>query len=169
MPVAQYLCDNCKRVLEEVASEKHPANMTYSPPNTTSYLFKCTSNGCNSYFVAFEDRSGKWEWETRTKEVFENILKGINERREREALKEEKDKLQQEKVMLEKMVTENPKKVKVIKEEMDNIKTQVNKLTDEYEERSNQCENLEEAVRKGKTRLEEIEKRLIELMHIKLN
>ena len=67
------------------------------------------------------------------------------------------------------MITENPKKITVIKDEMDNIKTQVNKLTDEYEERSNQCENLEEAVLKGRKRLDEVEQRLIELMHIKLD
>lgn len=169
MPVAQYLCDNCKNVLDEVGSEKYPANMTYSPPHTISHLFRCTSNGCNSHFVAFEDSTGRWQWETREKHVFNKILEGINERREREALKEEKGKLQQEKAQLEKMVTENPKKISVIKGEMDNIKTQVNKLTDEYEERSIQCENLEEAVSKGKKRLEEVEKRLIELMHIKLN
>ena len=169
MPVAQYLCDRCKSVLDEIETETYPANMTYSPPNTTSHLFKCTSNGCKSFFVAFEDTAGRWEWEDREESVFNNILEGIKERREREALKEEKEKLQQEKSQLEKMITENPKKISVIKDEMDSIKTQVNKLTDEYEERSNQCENLEEAVMKGRKRLDEVEQRLVELMHIKLD
>ncbi len=169
MPVAQYLCDNCKSILKEVAKEQYPANMTYAPANTNSYLFQCTSNGCSTFFVAFEDRSGKWKWEPREQKVFSNILQGIKDRQEREALKEEKGKLGQEKTQLEKMVAENPKKVSVIKQDMENIKIRVNKLTDEYEELSIQRENLEEAVRKGKKRLEEIEKRLIELMHIKLD
>jgi chaperonin cofactor prefoldin len=50
---------------------------------------------------------------------------------------------------------------------MENIKIQVNNLTDEYEKRSAQITNLEEAVKKGRLRLEEIEKRLRELIHVK--
>ena len=169
MPVAQYLCDSCKNVLEKLASEEYPVNMTYAPPHTTSHLFQCGNKECGSYFLAIEDGTGKWQWEVKEDEVFKNILKGVQERQQRTALREEKERLQQEKSQLEKMITENPKKIKVIKQEMDTIKIQVNKLTDEYEERSNQCESLEEAVKKGNKRLEEIEKRLGELAHVKSN
>jgi hypothetical protein len=169
MPVAQYLCDNCQSVLEKLASEQYPANMTYAPPNTRSHLFKCSSDDCTSRFVAVEDGAGKMDWETKEEDVFNNIFNGIKERQERGELKEEKERLQSEKAELEKMIDDNPKKIEVIKREMENIKTQVNKMTDEYEERSNQCGDLEEAVRKGKSRLDDIEKRLHDLMHIKLD
>lgn len=82
-------------------------------------------------------------------------------------LKEEKEKLTQEKVQIERMLNENPQKISVIKKDMENIKIQVNNLTDEYEKRSEQATNLEEALKKGRLRLEEIEKRLRELIHIK--
>ena len=167
MPVAQYLCDHCGKLLQEVASEQYPANMTYAPPNTTSRLYQCTDRNCNAKFVAHEEESGKWNWEAKEEEAFKNILKGVNERQERNALKEEKDKVSQEKAQIEKMMSENPQKISVIKKEMDTIKAQVNKLTDEYEERSKQCNNLDEALKKGRKRLEEIDKRLKELIHIK--
>ncbi|MBN2467761.1 MAG: hypothetical protein JXD19_06380 [Deltaproteobacteria bacterium] len=167
MPIAQYLCDKCGKVLEQIASEEHPANMTYAPPNTRSHFFQCGDPKCNSKFLAFESPDGKWQWEIKEEEAFKSILKGVNERQERIILKEEKEKLTQEKLQLQKMVAENPKKIAVIKNELDNIKTQVNKLTDEYEERNNQSRNLEEAVKKGNQRLEEIDKRLKELIHIK--
>ena len=169
MPVAQFLCDECKSILEELASEQYPANMTYALPNTTSHLFRCSNPDCTACFVALENGSGKWQWGSKEEHVFENIYRGVQERQERVALKEEKERLQQEKVALEKMITENPKKIAVLRQEMENLKTQVNKLTDEYEERSNQCENFEEAVVKGRKRLEDIEKRMIVLAHIKLD
>ena len=167
MPVAQYLCDDCGNILEEIATEKYPANMTYAPPNTTSHFFQCTNTDCNAKFIAVEDKIGKWNWELKDEEAFRNILKGVNERQERTVLKEEKEKLSQEKAQIEKMMAENPQKIAVIKKEMENIKTQVNKLTDEYEERGQQCANLDEAIKKGRKRLEEIDKRLKELIHIK--
>ena len=167
MPVAQYLCDNCSGLLEEIATEKYPANMTYAPPDTTSHLFQCTNTDCNAKFIANEDKEGKLDWEAKDEATFKNILKGVNERQERNVLKEEKEKLSQEKVQIEKMMTENPQKISVLKKEMGNIKDQVNKLTDEYEERSKQCANLDEALKKGRKRLEEIDKRMKELIHIK--
>lgn len=167
MPVAQYLCDNCGKVLEKIVSEKYPANMTYAPPNTTSHLFQCTNTACNSKFIASEEGSGKFIWDLKEEEAFKNILKSVNERQERTILKEEKEKLTQEKAQIERMLTENPPKISIIKKEMENVKMQVNKLTDEYEERAVQAGNLEEAIKKGKLRLEEIDKRLRELIHIK--
>ena len=167
MPVAQYLCDTCGTILEEVAVEKHPANMTYAPPNTTSHLFQCKNTACNAKFIASEEASGKLTWEQKDEEAFKSILKSVNERQERNNLKEEKEKLGQEKSQIERMLAENPQKISVIKKEMENIKMQVNKLTDENEERSTQISNLEDALKKGQTRLEEIEKRLKELIHIK--
>lgn len=167
MPKAQYLCDTCGNLLEEIVSEKYPANMTYAPPNTTSHFFQCSNTECNAKFIAAENESGKWSWEIKEEEAFRNILKGVNERLERTVLKEEKEKLTQEKAQIERMLSENPQKISVIKKEMENVKIQVNKLTDEYEERNKQCEHLEGAVKKGKNRLEEIDKRLKELIHIK--
>jgi chromosome segregation ATPase len=167
MPIAQYLCDHCGKVLEEIATEKYPANMTYAPPNTISHFFQCADTNCNAKFIAHEEESGKWNWEAKDQEAFKNILKGVNERQARLALKAEKEKLVQEKVQIEKMMAENPKKISIIRKEMENIKVQVNKLTDEYEERSKQCANLDEAIKKGRKRLEEIDKRLKELIHIK--
>ena len=167
MPVAQYLCDHCGKILEEVISEKYPANMTYAPPHTTSRFFRCTNTSCNSKFIASEEESGKFIWDLKDEETFKNILKSANERQEHTVLKEEKEKLTQEKSQIERMLAENPQKILIIKKEMDNLKIQVNKLTDEYEERSVQAGNFEEAVKKGKLRLEEIDKKLRELMHIK--
>lgn len=167
MPVAQYLCDNCGKVLEEVANEKHPANMTYAPPNTTSHFFQCSNGECKAKFIAHEDEIGKWTWENKGQEVYDNILKGVHERQQRTVLKEEKEKITQERMQIEKMLAENPQKIAIIKKEMDNLKAQVSKLTDEYEERSQQCANLDEAMKKGRRRLEEIDKRLKELVHIK--
>lgn len=167
MPVAQFLCDNCGNVLEKIASEKYPANMTYAPPNTISHFFQCAGTNCNTKFVAFEEESGKWNWTVKDEEAFKNILKGVNERLERTVLKEEKEKLSQEKGELEKMINENPKKISIIRQEMESIKTQVKKLTDDYEEKATQANNLEEAIKKGRKRFEEIDKRLKELIHIK--
>ena len=65
------------------------------------------------------------------------------------------------------MLNENPQKISVIKKDMENIKIQVNNLTDEFEQRSAQITNLEEALKKGRLRLEEVEKRLRDLIHIK--
>jgi chromosome segregation ATPase len=167
MPVAQYLCDSCEKVLEKISSEKYPANMTYAPPNTTSHFFQCTNTSCNAKFIAYEEESGKLNWDLKDEENFKNILKSVNERQERTVLKDEKEKLSQEKAQVERMLNENPQKISVLKQDMENIKIQVNKLTDEYEERSVQSTNLEEALKKGRLRLEEIEKRLRELIHIK--
>ena len=167
MPKAQYLCDNCGKLLEETATEQSPANMTYASPNTTSHFYQCAAASCNAKFLAHEEESGKWNWESKEEEAFKNILKGVNERQERTVLKEEKEKLTQEKTQIDKMMSENPQKISVIKKEMDTIKAQVNKLTDEYEERSKQCNNLDEALKKGRKRLEEIDKRLKEMIHIK--
>jgi len=124
--------------------------MTYAPPNTTSHFFQCGNKDCATKFIAFENAEGKWEWELREENTFNNLLKGVKKRQERNALKEEKGKLTQEKGQLEKMIADNPKKIAVIKKEMENIKTQVNKLTDEYEKRGNQYTNLEEAMKRGK-------------------
>ena len=167
MPKAQYLCDNCGKLLEEVATEQSPANMTYAPQNTNSHFYQCTDKSCNAKFLAHEEESGKWNWELKEEEAFNNILNGVKERQERTVLKEEKEKLTQEKTQIDKMMSENPQKISVIKKEMETIKAQVNKLTDEYEERSKQCNNLDEAIKKGRQRLEEIDKRLKELIHIK--
>ena len=167
MPVAQYLCDHCGKVLEKIVSEKYPANRTYAPPNTTSHFFQCTNTSCNSKFIASEEESGKFIWDLKDEEAFRNILKSVNDRQERVALKEEKEKLTQEKAQIERMMAENPQKISVIKKELENVKMQVNKLTDEYEERTVQVGNLEEAIKKGKLRSEEIDKRLRELIHVK--
>ena len=167
MPVAQYLCDSCSKVLEKIISEQYPANMTYAPPNTTSHFFQCMNASCNAKFIAYEEESSKLTWDLKDEENFKSILKSANERQERTVLKEEKGKLAQEKAQIERMVNENPQKISIIKKDMENIKIQVNNLTDEYEERSVQIANLEEALKKGRLRLEEIEKRLRELIHIK--
>jgi len=167
MPVIQYLCDHCGKVLEKIVSEKYPANLTYSPPNTISHFFQCSNPDCQAKFIAWEEDSGKLTWELKEEEIFKNILKGVSERKERAMLKEEKEKLNQEKAELERMLAENPQRISIIKKEMENIKIQVNKLTDEYEERSIQVTHLEEAMEKGRLRLQEIDKRLRELIHIK--
>ena len=56
----------------------------------------------------------------------------------------------QEKSQIDKMMGENPQKISVIKKEMDTIKAQVNKLTDEYEERSKQVNNFSIQQRQSK-------------------
>jgi chromosome segregation ATPase len=91
----------------------------------------------------------------------------VHERQQRTVLKDEKEKITQERVQIEKMLAENPQKITIIKKEMDNLKAQVSKLTDEYEERSQQAANLDEAMKKGRRRMDEIDKRLKELVHIK--
>jgi chromosome segregation ATPase len=167
MPVAQYLCDKCSGVLEKTASEKHPANLTYAPPNTTSYFFQCAAANCGAKFIAFEEESGKFNWAMKDEEAYRNILKGVNERLERTALKDEKEKLTQEKAQLDKMIADNPRKISILREEMENLKTQVKKLTDDYEEKATQAHNLEEAMTKGRKRSDDIDKRLKELIHVK--
>jgi len=167
MPVAQYLCDSCGNVLEKIISEKYPANMTYAPPSTTSHFFHCMNTSCNAKFIACEEESGKLTWDIKDEENFKSILKSVIERHERTVLREEKEKLAQEKAQIERMLNENPQKISVIKKDMENIKIQVNNLTDEFEQRSAQITNLEEALKKGRLRLEEVEKRLRDLIHIK--
>ncbi|MCX8011622.1 MAG: hypothetical protein N3A64_00490 [Desulfobacterota bacterium] len=121
MPVVQYLCDHCGKVLEKIVSEKYPANLTYSPPNTISHFFQCSASDCTAKFIAWEEESGKLIWELKEEETFQNILKGVNERKERAMLKEEKEKLIQEKAQLERMLSENPQRISIIKKEMEEV------------------------------------------------
>jgi len=165
MPTAIFICDACKNPLELIASETYPANMVYAPPNSTSFYYRCEHCGVLLYG---EGLPGKpIEWQELDKQVWEGRIKGLEERKERIALKEEKDKLLAEQPEVTGRIETAEEKITGMDKALNDLRTKVQTLTDQYDEQSARRNQLQRALDADRKRLAEIEERLKKLSHIK--
>lgn len=165
MPIAIYVCDICKKPLEHVASEAYPANMVYAAPNTTSYYYKCDQ--CAKLLYG-EELSGKpIEWQELDEQTWEGRMKGLEERKERNVLREEKEKLLAEKPEVARRIEETAEKIKGLDAILEDLRSKVQALSDKYDEQTERRNQLQRSLDADRPRLAEIDERLKELIHIK--
>ena len=165
MPRAIYICDSCQQPLELIASEAYPANMVYAPPNSTSFYYRCEQ--CNILLYG-EGLPGKpIEWQELDEQVWEGRIKGVKERRERGALREEKEHLLAEKPEVIHRIEAAEEKLNNLDNILQDLRTKVQALSDRYDEQSAKREQLQRALEADRQRFMEIEDRLKGLIHIK--
>jgi len=165
MPKAIYICDSCKNPLELVASEAYPANMVYAPPNSTSFYYRCRHCAMLLYG---EDLPGKpIDWQVLEEQTWEGRIKGLEERKERNALREEKEKLVAEKPELVGRIEKAEEQVVGLDNVLQELRSKVQALSDRYDEQSEKRSQIAEALDTDRERLTHIEERLKDLAHIK--
>jgi len=165
MPIAIYVCDTCKKPLDLVASEGYPANMVYATPNATSYYYKCEQ--CGNLLYGEELPGKPIEWQELDKQTWEGRMKGLEERKERIALREEKEKLLAERPEVVRRIEEAEGKASELDRVLENLRIKVQALSDKYDEQAEKRNQLQQELDFNRPRLAEIDERLKELIHIK--
>lgn len=165
MPKPIYLCDSCQKPLELVGTETYPANMVYASPNSTSYYYRCQH--CDIMLYGEELPGKPVEWQQLDEKVWEGRIKGLEERKERVILRQEKEKLLAEKPEVARRIEAAEEKVVSLDTILQDLRAKVQALSDKYDEQAEKRDQLARALDADRQRLAEIEERLKELIHIK--